>query len=70
MQKTFQNKKRTCFNKMSFNLLYCKDMVKPYHIMCSEHLKNHLFAYVLQSNIYIVYKLLESFTKFTGKHLC
>ena len=27
-RKTFQNKKRTCFNKMSFNLLYSKDMVK------------------------------------------
>ena len=27
-RKTFQNKKRTCFNKMSFNPLYYKDMVK------------------------------------------
>ena len=46
---------------MSFNLLYCKDMVKPYYIKGVQSVKkNHLFAYVV----------LESFTKFTGKHLC
>ena len=39
MQKTFQNKKRTCFNKMSFNLLYCKDMVKPYYIKGVQSVK-------------------------------
>ena len=40
---------------MSFNLLYCKDMVKPYYTKGVQSIKkNHLFGYVLQNNIYKV----------------
>ena len=49
---------------MSFNLLYCKDMVKPYYIKGVQRDKNicsHMFYKVVA---------LESFAKFTGKHLC
>ena len=60
---------------MSFNLLYCKDMVKPYYIKGVQSVKkNHLFAYVLQSScswkFYKIHRktpMLESlFNKFAG----
>ena len=52
MQTTFQNKKRTRFNKIChFNknllyLLYCKDMVKLSYI---KTIQKQLFADVLQN---------------------
>ena len=60
-RKTFQNKKRTCFNKIYFNLLYCKDMVKSYYIKGVQSVKKSSVCKVL---------VLESFKKFTEKHLC
>ena len=50
---------------MSFNLLYCKDMIKPYYIKGVQRAKKIICLHMFYKVV-----VLESFTKFTGKHLC
>ena len=53
------------FDKVLQNLLYCKDIVKTYYIKGVHRVKKNIL-----SQMFYKIGLFESFTKFTGEHLC
>ena len=53
------------FNKAPPYLLYCKDLVKPYYVKGVHRVKKEICSQMFYKIV-----VLESFAKFTGKHLC